>query len=49
MIITLPKIFGMLGDSIQKSIDFNCVVVCGGQRETGETWYYSLVPFTLAR
>ncbi|KIJ30796.1 hypothetical protein M422DRAFT_53602 [Sphaerobolus stellatus SS14] len=37
----IPKIYGMIGDSMRAQIQFNCVVLCGGKMSDGQAWFYT--------
>ncbi|KIJ43771.1 hypothetical protein M422DRAFT_253023 [Sphaerobolus stellatus SS14] len=37
-IAAIPKIFGMVCDSIRKYTPFNCIILCGGKQVDGQTW-----------
>ncbi|KIJ41628.1 hypothetical protein M422DRAFT_68176 [Sphaerobolus stellatus SS14] len=41
VILAIPKLFGMVCDSIRKYTQFNCLVLCGGKEDDGKAWYYS--------
>ncbi|KIJ47560.1 hypothetical protein M422DRAFT_248549 [Sphaerobolus stellatus SS14] len=36
IIAAIPKVYGMMGDSIRSHMNFHCLVLCGGKSPTGE-------------
>ncbi|KIJ30818.1 hypothetical protein M422DRAFT_53614 [Sphaerobolus stellatus SS14] len=35
-IAAIPKVYGMMGDSVRNHIDFHCLVLCGGKSPKGD-------------